>query len=161
MPRRPVQFAAGYRDAAAPNPSSRPEPQELRAVVVPDAQVLDRVRHELDVLRKEGVKASDIAILSLSGKAKSRLFALEKLGQHRVVHADAADAGQHVVVDTFLRFKGLERPFLIVTELAGSHVTNYETRMHIALTRATVGAVVVADEVTAKTDPRLAWLVAR
>ncbi len=64
-----------------------------------------------------------------------------------------------MVVDTFLRFKGLERPLVIVTELAGKNVTHYATRMHIALTRATVGAVIVAEEEMATKDEGLRWLL--
>jgi hypothetical protein len=41
----------------------------------------------------------------------------------------------HIVADTFLRFKGLERPAIIVTDLR--LVTDRaDVRMHIALTRA-------------------------
>jgi hypothetical protein len=61
-----------------------------------------------------------------------------------------------VIVDTFLRFKGLERPYVIVTELdAGAR---YEVRMHVALTRATLQAVVVATPKDVAADPRLAAL---
>jgi hypothetical protein len=63
-----------------------------------------------------------------------------------------------VVADTFLRFKGLERPYIIVTETSGNQLTHYETRMHIALTRANVAAVVVTDEAGVAADPHLALL---
>lgn len=95
------------------------------------------------------------AILSLAGQTKSTLFHTERLGSHKLVHADSAEAHQHTVVDTFLRFKGLERPFVFVTELAGAHVTNFATRMHIAATRATVGVVVFAPQELVEADPRL------
>ena len=45
---------------------------------------------------------------------------------------------------------------MIITELGGKHVTHYETRMHIALTRATVQAIVIADSQSAQGDERLA-----
>ena len=64
------------------------------------------------------------------------------------------------MADTFLRFKGLERPFVIVTDLVHGEGVKCEARMHIALTRATAGVIVVcADEDLAR-DPRLA-MVAR
>jgi hypothetical protein len=48
-----------------------------------------------------------------------------------------------VVADTFLRFKGLERPAVVITDL---HLVKGATavRMHIALTRALDTARVVA-----------------
>lgn len=70
-------------------------------------------------------------------------------GMRLHVKPDSPQASSSVVVETFLRFKGLERPFVIITELGGKHVTHYETRMHIALTRATVQAIVARKPPTA------------
>ena len=44
--------------------------------------------------------------------------------------------GDHVVCDTFLRFKGLERPVIIVTDVEGVDEGQRGVRMYIALTRA-------------------------
>jgi hypothetical protein len=60
-----------------------------------------------------------------------------------------------VIADTFLRFKGLERPWVIVVELERGR-TRYDVRMHVALTRATVGCVVVATGEEIGADQRLA-----
>lgn len=60
-----------------------------------------------------------------------------------------------VIADTFLRFKGLERPFVIITEVTLGKISRYETRMYIALTRATVSAIVVCSEAAIAADPRL------
>ncbi len=67
--------------------------------------------------------------------------------------------GPRAARHTFLRFKGLERSFVIIAELAGKNVTRYATRMHIALTRATVGAIIVAEEEAVSNHPRLSWLL--
>ena len=147
-------FAGGGAEGGA---GARPG-DALRLVEAPADRLVDRVRHELDELRRKGARPQDIAILSLAGQTRSELFHLEKVGTHRVVHADSDDAPAQVVVDTFLRFKGLERPFVLVTELSGSHVTHFDTRMHIALTRATVGAVVVATPDVVDRDARLRGL---
>lgn len=153
-------FASHYTsEALAPYPDTLPDGAVLRAVAVRPDALVERVRHELDTLRKQGAAPSDIAILSLSGTTKSALFGLARLGSHSLAHADAPGASGSVVVDTFLRFKGLERPLVIVTELAGKNVTHYATRMHIALTRATVGAVIVAEEEMATKDEGLRWLL--
>jgi hypothetical protein len=76
-------------------------------------------------------------------------------------HSPADDAGitDAVVCDTFLRFKGLERPAVIVTDLGGVANTKREVRMHIALTRALDLVRIVADEVTMGQDPVLSDLV--
>ena len=48
---------------------------------------------------------------------------------------------------------------MIVTELMQGATMRYETRMHIALTRATVAAIVVCNEAAVQGDPRLQTLV--
>jgi len=146
-------FALRYLDESAP--AKRPDPSVLRVSVARDGDVLARVRHELDVLRKEGAGPEDIAILTLAGRDKSRLMATESLGSHRLARADDPAAPKSIIADTFLRFKGLDRPFVIITELTQGATMRYATRMHIALTRATVGAVVVCDEAAVQGDPRL------
>ncbi len=156
-------FAARY---AAPMPGAGlaearpPDASVLRLAVAPDGEVLERVRHELDGLRRQGARPQDIAVLSLAGQTRSQVFRQTLLGSHALRRADAPDAGVQVVADTFLRFKGLERPFVIVTETSGKHLTRYDTRMHIALTRATVAAVIVTDAAGAAADPRLASVAA-
>lgn len=126
--------------------------QQFDAVVVDEAQGLStadwdflRAMAEGRPLYAYGVSAPDIAVVSLAGQTKTALCARSELGNIPVRRADAPDASEHVVADTFLRFKGLERPWILVAEL-GLGATRYEIRMHVALTRATVGCVVVATE---------------
>lgn len=149
-------FAERYVNPAARE--ARPEPEVLMLVRCGADEVLERTRHEVESLVRGGARPDQIVVLSLSGQTRSELFKREKLGSVRVCHADAPEAGHSVVVETFLRFKGLERPFVVLCELGGKHVTSYETRMHIALTRATVQAIVVAPEAAIQADPRLASL---
>lgn len=58
------------------------------------------------------------------------------------------------MADTFLRFKGLERPLILVAELARGR-QRYDVRMHVALTRATVRCVVLATREELEADERL------
>jgi hypothetical protein len=146
-------FAESYVSGVVP--TTRPPAQVLKLVACADDQVLERTRHEVETLLRQGARPEQIVILSLSGQTRSKLFGLKKLGSTTLTHADSPEAGRSVVVETFLRFKGLERPFVVVTELGGTHVTHYETRMHIALTRATVQAVVVATQSDVGDDLRL------
>lgn len=132
---------------------------ELRVVRVDDREsTLDRVKVEVARALRDGARPGDVAILSLRGKSKSALVQQRRLGDVTLARADAADAGEHVVADTFLRFKGLERPYIIVTELDAGE--KYDVRMHVALTRATLQAVVLATAHDVELDPRLAPLCA-
>ena len=150
------RVADAYLDAAEPDATCVQEAidaGELGVVECPsETSVPDKVANEIDKLLGGGLKPADIAVISLRGlSAKESIVHLEKLGRHRVVRADADDATEHVICDTFLRFKGLERPAVIVT---GLHLVedHKDVRMHIALTRALVTARVVAAKTVLKAD---------
>jgi len=83
-------------------------------------------------------------VLTLGGQTRTSLGVADRIGSHAVVRADSPATSESIISDTFLRFKGLERPFVIVTALAAAMDHRYDVRMHIALARATVGCVVVA-----------------
>jgi hypothetical protein len=105
-----------------------------------------------------GARAQDIAIITLAGQSVSQLLLRDALGSQRLVRADSTEATSHVVADTFLRFKGLERPFVILVEIAAGHASEYDRRMHIAITRATSRLLLLAKLDDLATDPRLAAL---
>jgi hypothetical protein len=150
-------FADLYRPGSE---SARPTRcPDLRVVAVngDDKAAFDRVKIEITKALKDGAKPGDIAVLSLRGQTKSDLFKEKRVGDVALVRADAPDASEHVVADTFLRFKGLERPYVIVTELSAGP-ERYEVRMHVALTRATLACVVVGTEEEITRDARLAAL---
>ena len=98
---------------------------------------IDRIARVLSRLIADGFAPRDIAVISLRGQTPAGSVARrDEIGAHRVVRADAADANQHVVADTFLRFKGLERAAIVIadTELVERE---FGVRMYIAITRAT------------------------
>jgi hypothetical protein len=66
----------------------------------------------------------------------------ERIGRHAFVRADAPDASERLVADSFLRWKGLERPSVIVTDLPapGTELKQLGVRMYVALMRAMVCA---------------------
>jgi hypothetical protein len=144
--------------ASGDTPTERPSPDQVKLVVAAPEETKDRVRHLVDELRRQGAKPSDIAIVSLAGQSRSELYKLPMLGSHKLVHGDSPEARDHIVMETFLRFKGLERPFVIVCETSGTHLTQFATRMHIGLTRATVAATLVAHPELVAADPRLSLL---
>jgi hypothetical protein len=115
----------------------------------------ERVANEIQKAMGAGARPEDIAVVSLAGQTRTQLGRSAKIGRFDVVRADDPRADANVVADTFLRFKGLERPWVIVVEL-GQGEKKYETRMHVALTRATVGCVVVGTKEEIEKDPVLA-----
>jgi hypothetical protein len=166
-PDRIDQIAALYRNAVTEHLAQRPtghrrarRPSALQTILTPTDQLLPRVGKQLDTLRSQGARPADIAVLTLAGQTKSDLLARDHLGSHRLRRADAPDAATEIIADTFLRFKGLERPFVIITEVTRGNLSHYDTRMHIALTRATVSAIIVCTGDALAADPRLATLVA-
>lgn len=158
-----MRFADRYASQRAPEALSPlvEEAQDdplapIRVVTAGSDSLLERVKVELDALILAGARSSDIAVLSLGGQLRGSLLKQAALGDHALVRADSPLAAGNVIADTFLRFKGLERPFVIVTELIEGRTRTYETRMHIALTRAAVCALVVCTPDDVLADPRLA-----
>ena len=97
----------------------------------------ERIALEISKLLGDGLQPGQIAILSLRGAAETEsIVNLERFGIHRVVPAVDPEVKSHVVVETFLRFKGLERPAIIITDVhLAIEKTDYAKRMYIALTR--------------------------
>ncbi|MFL5270911.1 MAG: AAA family ATPase [Anaeromyxobacteraceae bacterium] len=98
----------------------------------------------VDKLTAQGLLPGDIGIVSLRGQtAPDALHRQPRLGHHAFALADADDMEGRLVVDSFLRWKGLERPVIVVADVTGD-LKELGTRMHIALTRALTAARVVA-----------------
>jgi hypothetical protein len=78
----------------------------------------DKIGAEVDRRLSDGLELGDIAIVSLRGQtAPDAIFNHERVGRHALVRADAADMAERLVADSFLRWKGLERSAVIVTDL--------------------------------------------
>lgn len=154
-------LADGYARGAEDGGLARAavEADQLAVVGAPsEGAVAKKIGTEIDKLLGQGLKPSDIAIVSLRGQSSAEsVTRLDRQGSHRLVRANAADAGEHIVADTFLRFKGLERPAIIVTDLRLlQDRADAGVRMHIALTRALLTARVVAPAEVLRGDGLLA-----
>lgn len=150
-------FADSYRSDGERHQAALPEDlaDSLTVVLLPPGSALvTTLRALTDIALADGTRPSDIALLSLAGQTHSELCRLQHVGPHAVRRGDADDAAEHIICDTFLRFKGLERPLIIVTELDRVR-SRYEVRMHTALTRAQVHCIVVASEQALANDERL------
>jgi len=155
-------FADTYRSPTAPVSDNAALHDCLRVVRVPSAGAApERLGREIEKALGDGAAPQDVAVLSLAGLARTAVCAGERIGRTPVVRADDPSGEDHVIADTFLRFKGLERPWILLTELSlAQGRDDYDVRMHIALTRGTVGCVIVATAEEIAADPRLAALVA-
>lgn len=131
----------------------------VSVVTSSENKVAKQVGKEINRLLNEGLKAHDIAVVSVRGMGeKENIVYKEELGGHRTVLATHDDAASEVICDTFLRFKGLERPAVIVTDLR--LVSNlYEKRMHIAISRALNLLRIVGVEGEILKDPILEKIV--
>ena len=114
-------------------------------VAAPSAtSVADKVGEEIDRLLSSGLAPSDIGVVSLRGQtATDAIFARDRIGRHAFVAADHEDMEERLVADSFLRWKGLERPAIVVTDLPEGELSQLGIRMYVALTRALVCARLV------------------
>lgn len=108
---------------------------EIKIIKAPAGEIHKRIGHEIDDLIAEGFGPNDIAVISLRGmQFPENIMHQKSIDGYPIYKATDPEASSHVVCDTFLRFKGLERPAVIVTDLR--YVTNkYQTRMNIAVSR--------------------------
>lgn len=147
---------AVFADAYRPGfdvPVARPD--ELVVIEAPAEHRATVVGALAQTFLEQGCAPRDVVMLSLAGVSRSEIARADAIGEVPVVRADDPRATEQVIADTFLRFKGLERPYVILTEL-GALSERYAARMHIALSRATVSAIVVATPEELAVDPRLA-----
>jgi len=123
------------------------------------SSVPDKLALEVDKLRSGGLALSDVAILSLRGLgAEGSVARRDSLGRYDLVRADDPRMEANVVADSFLRFKGLERPAILVTDLDLVR-DRLPVRMHVALTRALSLVRVVAAKEDLAADPVLRGLM--
>jgi hypothetical protein len=131
----------------------------IRIISSSEQRLAKQVGKEINRLLSEGLKPQDIAVISVRGRGtKDAIIHQKELGGNRVFPATDPDADSQIVCETFLRFKGLERPAVIITDLRLVS-DSYETRMHIAVSRATSLLRIVGVEKEMRKDRRLAELI--
>jgi DNA helicase IV len=142
-------LASLYQSAAAQKPDSS-EPASLsqgapeRRIAVVRCSARNGVSHavaqEINTFLKEGFHPNDVAIISLVSRTDSGAIAgLDVLDGHTLVRADDQRIKGEVVADSVYRFKGLERPVVILTDLSlrGSESDAIRrAKMNVAITRA-------------------------
>jgi hypothetical protein len=154
-----ASFASRYSETArTTEPAKAAGSDGLRVVDLGADDEADRLNAEVMELIRGGARPGDIAVITLAGVSASNILRLECLGSQRLVRADDHDVEKYVVADTFLRLKGLERPFVIIVEVNAGHASQYDRRMHIAATRAMARLTVLARPDDVARDSRLIGL---
>jgi hypothetical protein len=148
-------LARGSEPTIAPGGAGH---ESIRLVEVAAGTELERLKAEIAELVRAGARPQDIAIVTLAGLSVSQLLKQDQLGPHRLVRADSRETETNIVADTFLRFKGLERPFVFLVEIGAGHASQYDVRMHIAITRATSRLIVLGTQQDIDRDERIASL---
>lgn len=133
------------RTLISANPHAGEEP--VFHVVTPE-QLHARLIERLDALLARGVSPRDIAILSLHGFKKSSLHQHDTLGSHHLSRFTGEydpDGRQRwtqgeIVTDSIYRFKGSQRPFVLLIDADFTRIDTRATRLlYCGMTRATLG----------------------
>ncbi len=153
LPATLVAAAAAYgphptRDPLRPGPGLR-----MRHVGAAPTEVA--VEAALREILGTGLDPRHVAVLSLASRSRSRIVTRPRLAEIPCVQATEAQPPGTLLVDTALRFKGLDRPVVLLCELAAAW-HQYDLRMRVALTRATTEAVLLVSDAATAHDPRLA-----
>jgi DNA polymerase III delta prime subunit len=109
----------------------------IKIIGVGPSEIDKMIGKEIDALLDEGFSRSEIAILSLRGlNCQDSIVNRLLIGGEPFCRASDPQSLEEIIGDTFLRFKGLERPAVIITDLR--FVTDrLNLRLLIAVTRAT------------------------
>ena len=121
-----------------------------------DGEVRAAVGREIRAAKKQGFAERDIAVVSLRGmQHPGNIMHNPTLGRCELAPATDLERRDRIICDTFLRYKGLERPMVIVGDVLTS-ASRYPVRMNIAISRAYGALRIVASAGEIEKDPILA-----
>lgn len=134
------RFYSGPRLEAA-GPDGRPV--EISAVASRAAleREVGKTLHRL--LREEQVAPNDVAVLTGTALDRTALGRQRRIGTFPVTNDQDAEPGK-VLLETIHRFKGLERPVIVLTELEGLEGKEAAGVLYVGLSRARVHLIIVA-----------------
>jgi len=150
-----------YRGPTAPESYGQSVAQPVIEAAAPGRPTIEAVRRHLHrLIVEEGVRPWDVAVLSGAAAAKSDVWQQRRYGNVELWNGSIDAAGESlglaaadvpdepmddgvVLFETARRFKGLERPVVILCELP-EEGRRLDELIYTALTRATAHLVVVA-----------------
>ena len=113
------------------------------------------VGREIRAAKKQGFAEREIAVVSLRGMMHpGNVMRNPTLGRCELAQATDLAHRERVVCDTFLRYKGLERPMIIVGDVSPDS-SRYPVRMNIAVSRAFGALRIVVSRGELEKDPVL------
>jgi len=134
----------------------------IKVIVCDDAEgkAHEAVAREILALKADGFAESDIALLSLRGMMYSgNIIHNKMLGGCELALATDLERRDRIICDTFLRYKGLERPVVVIADVK-TNAERYAIRMNIAVSRAIGALRVVVSNRELERDEILKQLVA-
>lgn len=124
------------------------------------AELIERSKRAVTLALQAGFRKQDIALVTFSGREKSRLFPFDVLGPHRLKSAtgryDLFGVPQYtdgdLLIETVYRFKGQAAPCVILTEVDFEVLDERAQRkLFVGMTRASMRLFVVLSKRAAAT----------
>ncbi len=120
-----------------------------------EAEAHGAVGREIRAVKKEGFLESDMAVVSLRGMMyPTNIMHSGTLGRCELAQATDLDHRDRIICDTFLRYKGLERPIVIIGDVL-TETSRYSVRMNIAVSRAFGALRIIVPKRELERDPIL------
>ena len=124
------------------------------------ADLIDKTRRAVTLALQAGFRKQDVALVTFSGRERSRLMPFDALGAHRLMsftgRYDLFGNPQYsegdLLLETVYRFKGQAAPCVILTEVDFETLDEIARRkLFVGMTRASMKLVVVLSERAAAT----------
>ena len=131
------------------------------------AELIERTKRAVTLALQSGLRKRDIAVVTFSGRERSKLMPFDTLGSHRLFSFtgtyDLFGNPQYnqgdLLIETVYRFKGQAAPCVILTEVDFEEVNDIVRRkLFVGMTRASMRLIVVLSEraaqlLLARTNP--------
>ncbi len=124
------------------------------------ADLIDKTRRAVTLALQAGFRKQDVALVTFSGRERSRLMPFDALGAHRLMsftgRYDLFGNPQYsegdLLLETVYRFKGQAAPCVVLTEVDFETLDEIARRkLFVGMTRASMKLVVVLSERAAAT----------
>ncbi len=117
--------------------------------------MIDKTRHAITLALKAGFRKMDMALVTFSGREKSRLLPFDALGPHRLktftgrydLFGEPQFSEGELLLETVYRFKGQSAPCVILTEVDFETLDDIVRRkLFVGMTRASMKLIIVLSQ---------------